>query len=82
MRILFALNLLSVTISFRIVAIDLIDDVTFFPPFIDINSMPRYIVILHALPNLSFSFTITFNNNRTIVEIHYNVNNNILTSKT
>ena len=50
--------------------------------FIDINSMPHYRVILHALHNLSFSFTITFkfNNHKTIVEIHYNVDNNILTS--
>jgi hypothetical protein len=46
---------------------------------IGINSMPHYIVILHVLRNLTFSFTITFtfNNNKTIVEIHYNVNNNI-----
>ena len=50
--------------------------------FIDINSMPNYILILHASHNLSFSFTITFtfNNNKTIVEIHYIVDNNILTS--
>ena len=54
----------------------------YFFSFIDINSMPHYRVILHALHNLSFSFTITFNNNKTTVEIHYNVNNNILTSKT
>ena len=47
--------------------------------FIDINSMPHYIVILHALHNLSFNFTITFtfNNPKTIVEIHYNFDNNI-----
>ena len=47
----------------------------------DINSMPRYIIILHALDTLSFSFTITFtfNNNKTAVEVHYNVDNNILT---
>jgi len=60
-----------------------------FPPlvcvcmcFIDINYMPHYRVILHALRNLSFSFTITFtfNNHKTVVEIHYNVDNNILTS--
>jgi len=47
------------------------------PPFlIGINSMPHYMVILHASRNLNFSFTITFtfNNNKTIVEIHYNVN--------
>jgi len=43
--------------------------------------MPHYIVTLHALHNLSFSFTMTskFNNNKVIVEIHYNVDNNILT---
>jgi len=37
---------------------------------------------VHALHNLSFSFTITFtfNNHKTIVEIHCNVDNNILTS--
>ena len=47
--------------------------------FIDINSMPHYTVILHALHNLSFSFTITFtfNNHKTIVDIHYNYDNNI-----
>jgi hypothetical protein len=41
--------------------------------------MPYYIVILHALRKLGFSFTITFTikNKKTIVEIHYNVNNNI-----
>ena len=46
---------------------------------IGINSVPHYIVILHALLNLSFSFTITvtFNNNKTVVEILYNVDNNI-----
>jgi len=46
---------------------------------IDINSTPHYIVILHALHNLSFSFTInfTFNNHKTIVELHYNFNKNI-----
>jgi len=45
--------------------------------FIDINSMPHYIAILHALHILSFSFTITFtfNNNKTIVEIHYKASN-------
>ena len=49
--------------------------------YIDINNMPHYTVTLHALHNLSFSFTITFtfNNKKTIVEIHYNVDNNILT---
>jgi len=49
--------------------------------FIDINSMPHYTAILHALHNFSCSFTITFtfNNNKTIVDIHYNVDNNILT---
>ena len=38
-------------------------------------------VILHALHNLSFSFTIIFtlNNHKTIVEIHYNFDSNILT---
>ena len=43
---------------------------------IDINSM-HCIAILHALHNLSFSFTITFtfNNNETIVEIHCDVDN-------
>ena len=47
--------------------------------FIDINSMPHYIAILHALYNLSFSFTITFtfNNHKTTVEICYNFNKNI-----
>ena len=51
----------------------------FFIFLIDINSMPHYIVILHALHNLSFSFTITFtfNNHKTLVEIHYNFDNNI-----
>jgi len=46
---------------------------------IDINSVPHYKVILHALHYLGFSFSITFtfNINKTIVEIHYNVNNNI-----
>ena len=41
--------------------------------------MPHYIIILHALHNLSFSFTITFtfNKHKTIVEIHYNFDNNI-----
>jgi len=40
--------------------------------------MPRYI----ASHNLSFSFTIsfTFNDNKTIVEVHYNIHNSILTS--
>ena len=40
---------------------------------IDINTMPHHTVILHALQNLSFSFTITFtvNNHKTIDEIHY-----------
>jgi len=49
---------------------------------IDVNSMPHYRVILHAVHNLSFSFTITFTfyNPKTIVEIHYSVSNNILTS--
>ena len=47
--------------------------------FIDINSMPHYIVILHDLHNLSFSFTITFifNNHKIIVEIRYIFDNNI-----
>jgi len=50
--------------------------------FIDINTMPHYIVILHTSHNLSFSFTVTFtfNNSKTIVEVHYNIDNNILTS--
>jgi len=45
--------------------------------------MPHYTVILHALLNLIFSFTIAFNNNKIILEVIYtpNVNNNILTSK-
>ena len=45
---------------------------------IDINSMPHYTVTLHAMHNLRFSFaiTFTFNNDKTIVEIHY-VNDNI-----
>jgi len=49
---------------------------------IEINSMPHYRVIVLALHNLSFSFTITFtfNNHGTIVEVHHNVDNNILTS--
>jgi len=44
--------------------------------------MPHYTVTLHASRNLSFSFTITFtfNDNKTIIEVHYNVDNNILTS--
>ena len=54
------------------------------PPvfFVDINSMPHYRVILHALHNLSFIFPIpfTFNNYKTIVEFHHNVDKNILTS--
>ena len=50
--------------------------------FIDINITPHYRVILQALHNLSFRFTITFtfNNHKTTVEVHYNVDNNILTS--
>jgi len=42
--------------------------------------MPLYRVILHASHNSSFSFTITFtfNDNKGIVEVHYNVDNNIL----
>jgi len=43
--------------------------------------MPHYTVILYALHNLIFSFTIIFNNNETIVEIIYNINNKILMSK-
>ena len=54
------------------------------PPFFffDINNMPHYSVILHALHNLSFCFTMpfTFNNHKTIVAFHYNVENNIFTS--
>ena len=44
--------------------------------------MPHYTVTLHASHNLSFGFTIsfTFNDNKTIVEVHYSVDNNILTS--
>ena len=41
------------------------------------NSMPHYMVILHALHNYNFSFTITF----MLIVIHYNVGNNVLTSK-
>jgi hypothetical protein len=43
--------------------------------------MPHYTVILHALLNLIFSFTIVFNNNKIILDVIYirNVNNNILT---
>ena len=50
--------------------------------YIYINSMSHYTVTLHALHNLSSSFTITFifNNHKTVVEIHYNVDNNILIS--
>ena len=50
--------------------------------FIDISSMSHYIEILHASHNLSLSFTITFtfNDNKTIVEVHYKVDNNFLTS--
>ena len=46
--------------------------------FVDINNLPHYTVTLHALPDLSFSFTIPFtvNNHKIIVEIHYNFNNN------
>jgi len=44
--------------------------------------MPHYTAILHASHKFSCSFTITFtfNNNKTIVEIHCDVDNNILTS--
>ena len=47
--------------------------------FIYINSIPHYKVILHAFHNLNKSFTITFifNNNKTLVVIHYNFDNNI-----
>ena len=41
--------------------------------FIGINSMPHYMVILHALHNyLSFSFTVSFrvNYHKTIDKIH------------
>jgi len=41
--------------------------------------MPHCTVMLQALDYLSFSFT--FNDNKTTLEIHYNINNNILTSK-
>jgi len=43
--------------------------------------MLHYTVILHALLNLIFSFTIAFNNNKIILDVIYirNVNNNILT---
>jgi hypothetical protein len=46
-------------------------------------SMPHYMVILHALLNLIFSFAFAFSNNKIILEIIYtcNINNNILTSK-
>ena len=46
-------------------------------------SMPHYVVILHALLNLIFNFTVAFNNNKIKLEVIYtrNVNNNILTSK-
>jgi hypothetical protein len=46
-------------------------------------SMPHYTVILHALLNLIFSFTVAFNTNKIILGVIYirNVNNNILTSK-
>jgi hypothetical protein len=46
-------------------------------------SMPHYMVMLHALLNLIFSFTVAFNNNKIILEVIYtcNFNNNILTSK-
>jgi len=56
------------------------DNSSFF--LIDINSVPHYRVIQSALHNLSFSFalTFTFNNHNSIVEIHYNINNNILIS--
>ena len=42
-------------------------------------SMPNYTVILRALVNLIFSFTIAFNNNKIILEVIYtrNVNNNL-----
>jgi hypothetical protein len=39
--------------------------------------MPHYMVILNALHNLNFSFTITF----MLIVTHYNVGNNVLTSK-
>jgi len=45
------------------------------------NSMPHYVATLHALHNLSFSFTITLDKNKTIVDIHYNVDKNILMFK-
>jgi len=47
-----------------------------------INSMPHYTITLHASRNLRFSFTVTFtfNGNKTIVQVHYKVDNNILTS--
>jgi len=50
--------------------------------FFYINIMPHYIIILHALHNLNFSFTITFTfqNHKILVEINYNVDNHILTS--
>ena len=41
------------------------------------NSMPHYMVILHALHNLNFSFTITF----MLIVTQYNVGNNVWTSK-
>jgi len=47
-----------------------------------LTACPITLVILRALYNLSSSFTITFtfNNNKTVVEIHYNLDKNILTS--
>jgi hypothetical protein len=51
--------------------------------FLIYYSMAHYMVILHDLLYLIFSFTVEFNNNKIIQEVIYtrNVNNNILTSK-
>ena len=45
--------------------------------------MPHYTVIVHALLNLTFSSTNTFNNNKFILKFIYtrNVNNKMLTYK-
>ena len=36
--------------------------------------MPHYMVILHALFNLIFSFTVAFNNNKIILKVIYTRN--------
>jgi hypothetical protein len=50
--------------------------------YLFINSMPHYMVILHALHSLIFCFTITNlnGNKQTVVEIFYNFGNNIYLS--